>query len=424
MRDNALPAPTRQGLQALALHPGAHFGRDAAAAALSMPVEEAAGLLRALVRGRSLVEVSPRRYKLAAGQRWTRQVSRDDPRHQEGLRRIVDWYQVTAAAAGEVLAFYRTGPSVSSARPAAEAGRFPTWNEALDWLETERVNLVAAVHAAAPDMPDVALTLADTMWPLFRLGGYYPDRLGVDRVALDCARRLDRPALQSAVSQRAAEGLCDVGRFGEAEPLLRSCLRAGERGGDTRRIAAALGGLTAAALAQQQFDQAERYACRAVSVSKAGGSTRRRALALLVLGQVYRTSSRSKLALAHVRDARRLLQTLTRVDHLTRSRILPDPYTSVWSQVEYGLALSADGKHQQAVGILAQARTAMATLHTRRGQAIALHALGQVTAALGDNTAARRHLRDALHLSAALSEREAAAVRHLLGQLPPSEDTS
>ncbi|MEJ3741689.1 tetratricopeptide repeat protein [Actinomycetes bacterium KLBMP 9797] len=424
MPDNAPSATTRSAVQALALHPGPQFGLDAAAAALSVPVEEAARLLDALVTQGLLVEVSPLRYQLADRQHSrTRPLPGNDPHRRDTVRRIIDWYQVTATAAEQAVTAYRIRPHAVPAHLSAGVGRLATWSQAVDWLEAERVNLVAAVHAAAGDMPDVAFSLADTMWPLFRLGGHYPDRLEVDRVALDCARRLDSPDLHLAASQRAAEGLCDAGRFGQATRLLQACLHAGERGGDTHRIAPALGGLTAVALARGDLDVAERHARRAVNVSKASGSTRHRVLALLVLGQVYRASGRPALALAHVRDAQRLLQTLTRVDPRTRRRVLPDPYTTVRLEVEHGLALSGDGKHQQAAGLLAKALTAMTALHARRGQAIAQHALGQVTAASGNHTAARRHLLDALEVSTALGDHEAAAARQLLRQLPPGKDT-
>jgi tetratricopeptide (TPR) repeat protein len=200
-----------------------------------------------------------------------------DPEHsREAARiRVLDYYNRICALAAEQIM-----PDAESGQTPA-TGHFESSAAALDWLNTERANLVAAVTAAAEHQQDVvAVALADHLSYYLRSQRRFAEKITTDQVRLDIARRRhDQPG--------AADALCALGvslhllsRFAEAADHYEQALVIDrELGGNSRlREARDLAGLGRARRGLGEFDAAEanlRAAAELRAAEQDGGGQRR-----------------------------------------------------------------------------------------------------------------------------------------------------
>ncbi len=103
--------------------------------------------------------------------------------------------------------------------------QFTTHDQALDWCETERANLVAAVHqAAGSGRPSIAWQLPAVLWGFFYLRSHTHDWVDTARAGLAAARaHEDRRGEAQALADLAA-ALRASGRFDEAADHLRRAM--------------------------------------------------------------------------------------------------------------------------------------------------------------------------------------------------------
>ncbi|MGW3960026.1 ATP-binding protein [Amycolatopsis sp. NPDC005003] len=189
----------------LGIAPGADIGLHAVTHLADLPRAQARKILRQLEdaslltrreRGRYLLHDLIRGYAASAAEREIPQEARE-----AAVRRVVDFYLHTAHAAGRLLEpnlplLQRDLPTV-----AAEAHpRLPDAATAMDWLNTEHRNVMAAQHTAT------TLGWHHTVWPLaaalstFHLrSGDHQHELAAWRAALDAANQLDDPAVRTGV---------------------------------------------------------------------------------------------------------------------------------------------------------------------------------------------------------------------------------
>jgi Tfp pilus assembly protein PilF len=107
------------------------------------------------------------------------------------MGRLLDYYLHTARAADRYLARYApTGASAVAVVPPAHAPELQTRDEAVSWMEAERLNLHAAVgYAADHDRPGHAAAIAAAMHGFLRGQGHWSQGLTLHRAALDAARQ-------------------------------------------------------------------------------------------------------------------------------------------------------------------------------------------------------------------------------------------
>ncbi|WP_181449250.1 tetratricopeptide repeat protein [Nonomuraea aridisoli] len=191
-----LPADRRRLFRLLSLNPGPDVSTEAAAALAGAPADGTRPALAALAGAGLLVE-----WPAGAG-RWrmhdllavyATDLARDDDAglREDAVARLLEHYRATASAAG-----VHFGALPGQPVPA----RFSSRDEALAWLEAERLNLTAAVSLAVTAHPDIVLPMADA------LAGFLDRRHHIDD-ALTIARHV------LATAQEAGD------RYGEATAL-------------------------------------------------------------------------------------------------------------------------------------------------------------------------------------------------------------
>jgi DNA-binding SARP family transcriptional activator len=281
------------------------------------------------------------------------------------LTRVFQWYLHTVDAAAQMISPYRTrvelGPVPVGCRPLEFSGV----DDALDWFEAERPNLVAVTrHAADSGMDEIAWELPAAALSFFDRRGYHGDWISTHKVALASVQRL---------GDRRGEGLIlnNLGMAYEftdvdaAVGYLRQAILIRREMGDHRGEVQSANNLTAAMLRWDRFED--------VMTEQAG-------------------------LLAAVREA-----------HY--------PYGEGIALTNLGEACLGLHRLDEALDLFARARAIFRDLGDLRGEGYLLSNLGEAYLRLGRSQEAVDCLKRSVKLQHAIGarEREASALRRLGG---------
>lgn len=407
-----LSPEARRVYRAFGMHPGAEFSLDAAAAAAGLPPAELEESIETLLDAHLLDEVGADRYRfhdllwLHAREK----AGAEEPREQlaAAVLRIAEYYLRIAQATGRVLTPHLRGASYSFANPAVTELDVTDPAVALAWLDTERGNLVAAVNAAVEyGCFAVAWQLAYWMWPLFRYGGHYDDRLLVDQLAVQAARKLGNVEWEARATRRLALLHQLRGSYAEADGLLRRCHDLFERLGDAYGVANTKDAQAVVVLSSGDPALAMRYGEQARLAFLAQGRDRKAALVSLIVGQ-------AKVVMGDVAEG---IATLCRArETLVASRGI-DPFNSARAGIVLGQALVLADRPAEAESYLEEGLTAMNELGSVAGQALAHRGCGELATVRGDVVGARKHLANAVRLFEHQGDATASEVRERLNDL-------
>jgi len=184
----------------LGLWHGPHLSLPAAASLLAEPEDLVAGSLELLVDAHLLQSLATDRYRLhdllrvyAAEKAQAQEPEQD---RDEAVRRILTWYLHTAAAAGRVISPQHARVPLGEVSLAAPALSFASLEQALDWCESARADLVAAAgQAAAAGLHEIAWKLPAAMMSFLYRRGHWADWVATHEDGLNSARVLgDRMA--------------------------------------------------------------------------------------------------------------------------------------------------------------------------------------------------------------------------------------
>jgi tetratricopeptide (TPR) repeat protein/transcriptional regulator with XRE-family HTH domain len=340
----------------LGLHPGTDTDAYAAAALAGVPVTEARRDLEGLYDHYLLTETARGRYRfhdlIREHARTLAQASPPAER-DAATSRLLDYYLHTARAASHHLT-----PSASPASPPAtepaSARPVTSRDDALAFLDAERVNLHAAAgYAAATGQAAHAAGIPAAMHPFLRRRGHWNQALALH----DAAARAARDAGSQLAEARALTDLGDMQFL-------------------TDDYAAATTTLT-----------------RALEVYRGLGDRAGQAGALTELGAVQHATGDTPAATA----------TLTRALGLYQS--LCDRAGQAGALTELGLLQHATGGTLAATATLTRAVALCAEAGSQAGQASALTGLASVHEAAGKHDAAATAQRKALDLYRYLGDR-------------------
>lgn len=389
----SLPAPAGRAYRLLGLHPGPDFCADAATALLGVPAVRAGELLDELVESCLLGQDDEGRYrfhdliKLHARNR----AERDEPPEARvaAIERMLIWYLAQAYRADWIAIGprLRVGgppfdtPDAAECSDVVEAG--PDLRddvEALDWLDRERGNLLAAQALAAEQGLDtLAWRMCEPLWVLFLSRRYYADWVSSQSVARDAAQRSGEAVGQAQARRQLAAALLDLDRPHEAEAELACALELAVRSDHERLHAAVLGAIGEFRLARDELPGAMSAFEQSRAISLRLGDTRGVLLQDTMIGRVMLRESRHGEAYALLC---RVLPGMAAFDERNQARV----------RVSLARAAAALGRPGEAAALFEQA----AELYRRRGEAIgeiaALEGLADVAAAAGRPEEQRSYL--------------------------------
>lgn len=377
----------------LSLVPGERFGVAAAAALAGVTRMESRRLLGELTDANLLTDVSDGRYRFhhaLVRLHATELVEAEDPGEARDLAvgRLLGWYLATAANAERRLRPYRTWLPRDAEPPPVEMTEFGGPEDALTWLEAERVNLSAAVALAHERGRDrTAWQLADATWALFLHMGHHGERVEVEETGLAAARSCGDAYAEAKMLNRLGLSLNALGRHGEAARRYEEALGIWRRLGEREREVGSMRRLGLVEAARGDQGTAIARLTDASAAYRALGADRKAALALVDLAGVLVAQDRGQDAVVHLERARQLL------------RDADDPYNRARVGIFLGYAYAGSGEYEKAARELDAALAEMTELGSSAGRAAGLEALGVLAERTGRRDEARRMYETALEIS-------------------------
>ncbi|MBW4720711.1 ATP-binding protein [Saccharothrix obliqua] len=388
----------------LAAHPGQDFGPRVALAVLD---DAPPDVLDELVEGSLVEEVREDRFRFHDLVRLHARDQAEPAERTRASRRMLEWYLAAARVADLVVTPYRDRlPYEFSAPPT----RLPAVDRtgALDWLEAERANLIAAGRLALEHgWPDLAWQLADVMWPLLLHHKHYRDRWEINQRGVEAARRWGQPVAEAVMLRRHGMALATAGRPDEAEHHLAASLAVATAAGDRRGAADARERLALLHLERGRPAEALAGLEELVRTNRELGADRNLGLTLTHLGDVLGRVGRVPDGLAALREAAALFDGL----------VEPDPYNRARVAVAEARLHQRAGHPAEATRVGAAVLADMVALGSDRGAAEAHEVLAE---AADDPARAAEHWRRALALLTALGSRRAEEVAARLRGIEPS----
>ena len=275
----------------LGLWQGPTIGLAAAAALLGQPDEDVAEALEILVDAQLLQAPAPDRYRFHdllrayAAERATADEPEQD--RMAAVRRLLDWYLHSVAGMARIVSPNRDQVPLDPPGGPVEPLSFAAPDEALNWCESERMNLVVATRqAAAGGLDAIAWKLPVAALSFFNRRTYRAEWVTTHRIALASARRAGDRAAEAWVLNSLGIVYAQQG-LPEAIACFEQALTIRREAGDERGEAQAANNLANTYLLLRRFGELEPFQ-QALAIQRRLGYRFGEAVALNNLGEAYR----------------------------------------------------------------------------------------------------------------------------------------
>lgn len=332
----------------------------------------------------------------------------DEPAHEseQAARRVLAWYLHTADRAARELIPGIPRPPLASPPPHCHPLRFATYEQALNWCDTERLNLVAAVrHAVAAGEHAIAVQLAGVLSAYFMLSKDHRDWIATHIAGLASAQLLgDRPAEARLLSSLGA-AYGDQSQFDRAIECLEQALSIRTETGDSQGQGATLLNMGHVNWQLRRFDEGYRCLRRSLDIFTATADRYGQGMTLNNLGEACTDLGRYGEAGGYLQRARDIF------------REAGDRFSEAMTMTGLGEACRRQGRFGEALGLLRGSLSIRQEVGDRRGEGVTLDTIAQTLHSMGETDAALRSWRDALAIFDDLGDARADSVRGRLAAL-------
>jgi len=371
LRTDLAGAGPARAFRLLGFTAAADLSLPGVAALLAMGQEQARELLDVLV-DTHLVQTAAGRYRLhdllrvfAAERAQAEETGQD---RVAAIRRLASWYLRAADAAAGVLEPRIRHVPLRAVEPSVRSLEFGSYDLAMEWCETERVNLTATIRQAA------RLGLHELTWQLpialrrfFRLGRYWADWIGSCQVAVTSARALGDRAAQAWLLSSLGEPYTGLGQHDKAISVRIEAAGLAHAAGDRQCEAEVLSNLGVNMGCIGRHGDALRYFSRVLPIFEELGEVYNQARALGNMGDALRQAGQHDAAISHLRRALAM-----------HSGLGGESYSWARTLFTLGRLYQDTGDDARAADCFRQAASVCQRLHDRGGVAEALDRLGQV----------------------------------------------
>ncbi|MFD8493694.1 BTAD domain-containing putative transcriptional regulator [Amycolatopsis sp. NPDC059657] len=252
-----------------------------------------------------------------------------------------------------------------------------TKEQAIDWVDAERANLVAAVSqlSTGPDAK-LAIHLTAALFRPFDIRGHWQELSVTHDVAMATARRIGDRAGEAQTKEDLGYVHGHSGRFDEAISLTREAIAIWREIGDETGEASCLDILGHSYAQLERFDEAVECLLGALEISRSSGHRRGEARVLNTLGLVYQRLGKLAEAIE------------CHTESLELDRELGNRYGEGVAFANLGWAHSRGGRYSEAIDFHHRSLDIARAVGDRYVEAEQLWGLGQASHALGDPAAA------------------------------------
>lgn len=402
-----LPPGAARTFRLLSLHQGPDFGIPAAAALTATTTPQARRMLDALAAASLLEESGSDRYRfhdlirLYAAE-CARADESDDSR-SAAVRRIVEWYLHSAAAADRVLAPSHPrldlGPSAEPSDPPA----FADYDQALDWYDVEHANLASATrHAAEAGQHAIAWRIPAVAWSYLLLRKPWAEWMPSYEASLASARLCGDLDAEARMLTGMSAASFDLGHLAESNDYSERALALREQLGDRLGQCSSLNNLGIICRRLGRLEDAIAWSRRALALSREISNQRGTSAALNHLGEIHQEMGELEQAIACFNEA------------LGICVCVGDRYGETCVRDNLGVVNVALGRWAAARALLTTALRVRREIGDRHGEIETLIHIGDLHDRTGRPEDARQTWGQALALCQTLGDPRAGELRDML----------
>ncbi|MFF4426993.1 tetratricopeptide repeat protein [Streptomyces sp. NPDC001549] len=390
-----LPADQARIFRLLTVNPGPDC-RTGYAGLLTGEGEDVRPKLAALVRASLLTEqpVGSGRWRMHDLLRLYALERGEECAEEDGREEATDTFLadlvVSTGVAQEVL-------GVNS--PGSSGPGLPSVAQALDWLDTERPLLAAAVGFAADSgRVDTAVELADLLAPYLQLYGHAQEHLLMARHVLAAVRTTGRPDALAVAVCDLGSALCQAHDWAEATDRLTEALTRFRESSDREGEGRALNLLGTSYSAVRRYEEARHAHQEALDINRELGNRHAEAAVLVTLGADLQYLGRLDEAIAMHRQSLALM------------RELGDRHREVIALDALGDALGVAGRREECVAVREEALVIVRGLGNRTRVAWTLTWIASSLLSVGQADEVQARFEEALSLFTADGNRQGEGV--------------
>ncbi|MBP2323007.1 tetratricopeptide (TPR) repeat protein [Kibdelosporangium banguiense] len=382
----ALSLPAARLYRLLGMHPGPDFDSGVAAAVLATSHSDAEHLVDELLTANLLEEVAEDCYRFHDLIRLhaLSLAERDESAADQalGLRRMLDWYLAAATEAGHVVTPHRQGLRRDIEQIPREPVTFGGHADAIDWLDRQRRNLLAAARKAFEQgLRTVTWQLADAMWGLFLFRKHYHDWMQFDLLAVEATRGGPDVAAEAEAQDRLGLLFQALGRNDEALQHMQRAAELWRQLDERHRMTSSIERFGFVYLDQGRIELAIEHFQQALAGYRERGEQRSAGLALISIGRAMTEAGRYDEAIGSLHEARAELGSLQP----------SDPYNFARALLALGRAETGAGNWETARENLTETLAVMREVKSPLGEADAHWALGELYDKSGQRSLAREY---------------------------------
>jgi len=395
----------------LGLHPGPEISVHAAAAVADLALQQARQRLVELADAHMIIAVGARRFRfhdLLRVYAYERSLAEDGTHERNNSTRLLaDWY-LRAAATADSIAFPGFFRSIEVAIEYTEGLPLPFADRdgALEWLDSERLNLISVVRNAFECGLDiVVIQFAEVTTRYFNLRAYWDDSIEVKNIGIAAAKRCGNGVAEAKMLHRRSEIAQMTRRFDEAVERHNQALNLAREVGDHWAEFASLNGLGVVLRELERNEEALNCFEGALNMCREDYGKRAKGVILSNMGA-------SCSALGRFAEA---------LDYGTRGLEIRRDSGDRWGEavdLEYlGAAQGRLGEHLNAVDLYSEAVEIYREVGAQWQKAHALRSLGHALLQVEKSASAKECWQEALVTFEILGDPEAVRIRQELTTL-------
>lgn len=407
---DVLPHQSRSMFRLLALHPGHEISTSAAGSLAGLTLDEAETALRGLSDANMLADHGNGRYSFHdllrdyASDLVTLHVGRTE--QQAAVRRLLDHYLYTAAAASQVLSPHRTPMRLPPLPQNVALAETHSDSSAFEWFSAEQAALSNLQSLAVEHQFDAhAWQLADLFGSHLDRQGYWHEWKSLLSTAIEAAVRIGDVRGQALTYRRLGTACVRLGRFEEGLQHLQSALSLCETIGEPTEMAEVHGHISFVLESTNRYEEALSHTLQALDLLRETDDQAAQSRALNTVGWHHALLGRHREALDYCERAMSLAKEL---GHLRTQ-------AAAWDSIGY--ASYHLGDFDRGRDAYRQALTIWRETHARYDEGATLDHLGDLHRTAGDQGAARDAWTDALAIFEDLGHANSADVREKLARL-------
>ncbi len=386
---HALAPETARAFRLLGLYTGPDISTQAVAALIDITPAQAQRLLDTLVGTHLIEETGKDRYRLHDLLRvYAAECAKEEEADHDcdaAVWRVLLWYLHTGDAADRILNPHRRRVPLDDRELPCTPLEFTTYDQALNWCEAERANLVAAVRQAAEAGEHIiAWKLPLALWGFFNLRKHWADLISTHRIGIAAAQHLRDRRGEAWSWGGLGMPYLDHGQHSEASEHFQRALSLCQEIGDQWGEAISLTGLGTAYFYRGQYQESLDHSQRALLVCQEIDDPWSRILALLSIGAVHRKLRRFEDALDYFQRA------------LDIARPIHDRSGEATALRDLGATYRDLQRFEDALEHFQRARITYHEISDRWNEARALLNIGNILRELNQTEAAAEYWRQAL----------------------------